>query len=195
MATLVQYANGVPGVKFSLDKSEITIGRGLDNDISIDDEFVSKRHAVIRVIEDELTSDIHCLLIDSNSTNYTFVNNRKVNIHRLDEKDKIFIGQNEFCFSLESVSPLELGRNQSGYYDDDSPGLMHERLQKAALTTTRITEQNPDIIPDSPPGNISFDDLSTNTLTGYADNSIASTTESEESLDKNKRFSRRLTLI
>lgn len=197
MAILVQYANGVPGVKFSLDKSEITIGRGLANDISIDDEFVSKQHAVIQLIQDEDTSAITCILIDNNSTNHTYVNNIKISAHKLDENDKVYIGQNEFRFSSESAPSVELQNTYNGFFADDAPGLMHAKVMQTTLPTTPFKEIAPktsgfsemlfegyevEEMPETKHqlGNIlpSVDDISHKS--GNADN---------------KRFSRRLSLI
>jgi len=218
MAILIQYANGVPGVKFLLDKSEITIGRGLDNDISIDDEFVSKTHAVIQLIQDELTNKIDCVLIDNDSTNHTYVNNTQVSAHRLEERDKIFIGQNEFRFVEESGPVAELGQTVSGFFDDEAPGLIHaelskhlshdgdavERAEKAELVTTRVENSN-DSYADLPVEGYEVDEVSDTKLQiKFAteslndENSInEKSTNNEELLsDKNnKRFSRRLSLI
>jgi len=195
MAVLIQYANGVPGVKFSLDKPEISIGRALDNDISIDDEFVSKHHALIQLVEDELTSVIHCILIDNESTNHTYVNNMEVSAHSLDENDKIFIGQNEFRFLPDSASTAELGSIQNGFFADDAPGLMHESVTKAALTTTRLNNSTPRFS-DVPLDGYSVDELSGTHQLEVDVNSAGSSNEatSESQNNKNtKRFSRRLT--
>jgi len=195
MAILIQYANGVPGVKFSLDNPEITIGRALDNDISIDDEFVSKRHAIIQLVEDELTSTTHCILIDNESTNHTYVNNMEVSAHRLDENDKIFIGQNEFRFLPDSVPSTELGSTQNGFFADDAPGLMHESVTKAARTTTRLDNSTPrfsDVALDG----YSVDELSGTHRFEVGVNSTDSTDEATSDSQNNKnskRFSRRLT--
>ena len=195
MAILIQYANGVPGVKFSLDKPEITIGRALDNDISIDDEFVSKSHALIQLVEDELSSATYCILIDNESTNHTYVNNMEVSAHRLDENDKIFIGQNEFRFLPDSVSSTEFGSTQNGFFVDDAPGLMHERVTNAALTTTRLDNSTPRFS-DVPLDEYSVDELSgTHQLevdinsTGLPDEA----TSDSQNNKNTKRFSRRLT--
>ena len=197
MAILVQYANGVPGVKFSLDKTEITIGRDLANDISIDDEFVSKQHAVIQLIQDEDTSKITCILFDNNSTNHTYVNNIKISAHQLDENDKVYIGQNEFRFSSESASPVELQNTYNGFYADDAPGLMHAQVMKVTLPTTPFEEITP-----------KTSGLSEMLFEGYEAEEMPDTKHQLEKIvpstgnishksenDDNKRFSRRLSLI
>jgi len=194
MAILIQYANGIPGVKFSLDKKEITIGRALDNDISIDDEFVSKYHAVIQLNEDSLSMQTDCVLIDNNSTNHTYVNSKRITAHRLDDQDKIYIGQNEFRISYESVSPIELGRTQHGFFDDDAPGLMHASVIKSNAPTSRLDDQNSDMS-ELPLDAYVLDDISeTETRLDNLQFELEElpTTDDE---DGKKRFSRRLSLL
>lgn len=195
MAILVQYANGVPGVKFALDKTEITIGRGLENDISIDDEFVSKQHAVIQLIQDEVTSEILCILIDNNSTNHTYVNNVKISAHQLDENDKVYIGQNEFRFSLESVSPVQ---NTGSGFDLNAPGLMHSNVVQVGLPTTPFDEIAPNtsgfsemLFEGHEADEMADTKHQLEKIIPSADVNIASKSKN----DDNKRFSRRLSLI
>lgn len=174
MAILIQYANGVPGVKFALDKPEITIGRSLENDIAIDDEFVSKKHAVIHVVTDEETSEVACILIDNNSTNHSYVNSQEVSAHQLDENDKIFIGENEFRLVYESSLPTGLHTTPRGFFADDAPGLMHKHIEDAALETTSLRKSEPEDITVGLDKNISL---------------------VEDETSEKKRFSRRLSLI
>ncbi len=192
MAILIQYANGVPGVKFSLDSEEITIGRALDNDISVDDEFVSKKHAVIQLMHDELTDRVDCILIDNDSTNHIYVNNKKISAHRLEENDRIHIGQNEFRFSFGAASHLDAAITPH-FTTDEAPGLMHARAQ---AKTERLAKAQP--VTQS-----TFSDVP---LDGYEVEDLADTRHQIENLldaddkeetpgEKNKRFSRRLTFI
>ena len=53
MATLVQLKEGVAGIRLRIDQPQFRIGRATDNDISIDDELVSKTHAVIEAMENK----------------------------------------------------------------------------------------------------------------------------------------------
>ena len=69
------------------DKDELTIGRNPDNDILIDNLAVSDRHA--RIIRG---SDGY-VLQDLDSTNGTFVNEKKVGQIALQAKDAIDIGK------------------------------------------------------------------------------------------------------
>ena len=77
---------------FRLDKDCVTIGRQIDNDIPIDDHKVSRNHAQI-VIQGNLA-----YLHDLNSTNGTFVEKRKVNVHQLMDGDSFSVGDFNFIF-------------------------------------------------------------------------------------------------
>ncbi len=200
MAILIQYANGIPGVKFPLDSAEITIGRSLDNDISIDDEFVSKHHAVIQLIQDAHTAKLDCILIDNDSTNHLFVNGSRVSAHRLKEKDRIFIGQHEFRFSNETIAPVELGQTQSSFFNDDAPGLMHASIQKAMEPTARLkpNKANRASFDKVPVDGYEVEELTDtrhqlNTFIDPEDLSEKETASKE--MNKSKRFSRRLTSL
>ncbi|HEY0719622.1 MAG TPA: FHA domain-containing protein [Gammaproteobacteria bacterium] len=90
MAVLVQI-NIVAGVKVHLDKSPLTIGRGEDNDLCIDDELASRAHAVI---ENTGTDDAgNWCVHDLDSTNGTFVKDRRISVHPLVDGDVLRIGK------------------------------------------------------------------------------------------------------
>ncbi|MDH4136641.1 MAG: FHA domain-containing protein, partial [Anaerolineae bacterium] len=57
---------------FELVGPSITIGRGADNDIVIDDKMVSRHHARL-----EMQANT-CLLTDLSSANGTWVNDRRI---------------------------------------------------------------------------------------------------------------------
>lgn len=198
MAILIQYANGVPGVKFSIDSEEITIGRGMDNDISIDDEFVSKKHAVIQLMHDELTDHTDCILVDRDSTNHIYVNNAKVSVHRLEENDRINIGQNEFRFSFESVSHIEAAQVIPHFTADEAPGLMHARAQ---AVTERVHSETRSNFNGVPLEGYEVEDLSDTrhqieNLLDSGSAADASTSDGKATSNEDgKRFSRRLTFI
>jgi pSer/pThr/pTyr-binding forkhead associated (FHA) protein len=101
MALLVQFTENGAGIKLPINKQRITIGRDVSNDISLDDELVSKEHAVLEVM---ITDDVvEYLIQDLNSTNHTFVNDAPVNLHKLKDGDMIRIGMNDFRFVSQSI--------------------------------------------------------------------------------------------
>lgn len=99
MALLILIQDDSAGVRFHIDKPRLTIGRGQDNDICLEDELVSKNHAVIEaVIKEEEDMRIEYFLHDQDSTNHSFVNEERVKIRRLSQDDVIRIGKNNFRF-------------------------------------------------------------------------------------------------
>jgi len=194
MAILIQFANGVPGVKFSLDSDEITIGRALENDISIDDEFVSKKHAVIQLMTDELTSRVDCILIDNNSTNHIYVNNVQVSAHRLEENDWINIGQNEFRFSFESIDMGPVANAEHIISDFTSAEAASLLSARAKVDTKPIPHSNNQSNFSSIPlDGYDVEDLSA-TKHQLDTNAVDEHSDSQKD-NSNKRFSRRLTFI
>ncbi len=80
------------------EKPRITIGRTTDNDIVLDNRGVSRRHAMI-----EVGPNGQALIIDNESLNGTFVNQRKVSEEVLKNHDVISIGK----YNLEFVEASE----------------------------------------------------------------------------------------
>lgn len=74
------------GEMFPLKGDRTTIGRGLQTDVRINDEGISRTHAVVELEDGEY------LLSDAGSTNGTYANGTKVDRYSLQEGDKIQIG-------------------------------------------------------------------------------------------------------
>jgi len=77
------------------DKAEVTIGRNLKNDIQIDNLAVSNFHARV---EHQLG---HYFIEDLNSTNGTYVNDKKITKWGLQDGDAATIGKHSLVFMLE----------------------------------------------------------------------------------------------
>jgi pSer/pThr/pTyr-binding forkhead associated (FHA) protein len=75
------------------DKAEITIGRNPTNDIHIDNLGVSKQHAKI------IRQDGAYLIEDLNSTNGTFINDKRVARAVLNENAVVHIGKHSLIIS------------------------------------------------------------------------------------------------
>lgn len=71
---------------WNLHTDEVFLGRGIDADIQLEDEAASRKHAAIQRDEGGF------LLVDLGSTNGTFVNDERVQQHRLAAGDRIRIG-------------------------------------------------------------------------------------------------------
>ncbi|MFK5913692.1 MAG: FHA domain-containing protein [Woeseiaceae bacterium] len=105
MALLLQSSESGAGIKLVIDKQRTTIGRDESNDISLDDELVSKKHAALEVISSE--EKIKFILQDLNSTNHTFVNDNPIKLHQLKDGDLIRIGLNDFRFISQDPDSLD----------------------------------------------------------------------------------------
>lgn len=75
--------------------AKITIGRDTDNSVVIDNKLASRHHALIQKIKEDY------FLKDENSTNGTFLNDRKIpagKYVKLSRGDKITIGTANLVF-------------------------------------------------------------------------------------------------
>jgi Protein of unknown function (DUF3662)/FHA domain len=94
-ASLQPLGGEMAGRDFPLTKTLISIGRGLDNDLVIDDPRVSRHHAQITFRHG------HYLLRDQRSTNGTFVNDQPIETVVLASNDRVSIGGFELVFMQE----------------------------------------------------------------------------------------------
>lgn len=84
-----------------LEKSRpVTIGRSKENDITLDDKRVSRKHAIIVWDKD------HYVLTDFKSRNGTYLNGKRVSQSRINHSDQIKIGQCEFKVQLISKKDM-----------------------------------------------------------------------------------------
>ena len=125
MALLIQFTESGAGIKLSLEKQRTTIGRGASNDISLDDELVSKEHAVLEIISTE--EGVTFLIQDLNSTNYTFVNDTPVDLHKLKDGDLIRIGMSDFRFISQDPDSMD---ETSQLYKTWIPGVFYTGKKK-----------------------------------------------------------------
>lgn len=99
MAALIQFKGNTEGVTLRLENLLSRIGRGTENDITINDELVSKQHAVIeaRHVADSQQM-FEYFIEDCDSTNGTFVNDQRIASCQLQNGDVIRFGINHFRF-------------------------------------------------------------------------------------------------
>jgi pSer/pThr/pTyr-binding forkhead associated (FHA) protein len=84
------------GQTFSLNRAfPVSIGRSRVNEIRLDDITISGQHC--RIIPE---NGKH-VLYDLNSTNGTFLNDKKVNRSVLKEGDTIRVGETQFLYKIE----------------------------------------------------------------------------------------------
>ena len=117
MAALIQFANGAPGIKYTLDKRQIVIGRSSAKaDVCLPCGFVSKRHAIIE-LTDSLTNPFgyDYYLEDLDSTNKTYVNDKQITRVKLEHGDIVQIGKTTMKFDCSGVvpqlEPVEVSEN------------------------------------------------------------------------------------
>lgn len=82
-----------------LEGNNVSFGRGLGNNVVLDDVQVSKNHAVLR------RDDGFWVVNDLGSSNGTFVNGTKVLKHRLKPGDELELGGCRFLFHPDSGAP------------------------------------------------------------------------------------------
>ncbi len=92
MARLILMFNKQVVKEYPLDKEGVTIGRNEDNAIVVDNLAVSGYHARI-----DLAGKDH-ILTDLQSTNGTFVNDKKVVSHKLSHGDNVIVGKHVILF-------------------------------------------------------------------------------------------------
>ncbi|HLD98673.1 MAG TPA: FHA domain-containing protein [Bdellovibrionota bacterium] len=83
--------------EFELTQDEITIGRGKNCEIVLNDKKASRKNTLIR------KSGMNFVIKDLDSANGTFVNGTKITEQELTGDDKIRIGEIEFLFQASSV--------------------------------------------------------------------------------------------
>jgi len=91
---LVVQTGLLQGSRFPLNQDFVTLGRSANNDITLPDERASRHHARIERRADGL------YLIDTQSTNGTYVGGQRIVIQRLQPGDEVRIGDTliGFCY-------------------------------------------------------------------------------------------------
>ncbi len=96
-ATLLIVQGYEPGARFEVGDQPVQIGRGPQNEIRLLDTEVSRSHASLQRVRDEL------VITDRNSSNGTFVNGKLVRSQPLSSGDQIQIGRTVLLFTESSV--------------------------------------------------------------------------------------------
>jgi pSer/pThr/pTyr-binding forkhead associated (FHA) protein len=94
MARIILVFNKKVVREYPFTKDSLTVGRNESNDIAIDNFAVSGLHARI-----DKSGDTY-ILTDLQSTNGTFVNDKKITSHKLQHKDKITVGKHLLFFAM-----------------------------------------------------------------------------------------------
>ena len=85
--SFIQYTGEKVGKRYLLTQETLTIGRGAQMDMCIPEASVSRHHADIKL------EDTHVMLIDANSANGTFVNEKRISTPtNLHDQDMVRMG-------------------------------------------------------------------------------------------------------
>ena len=95
-ATLIVRRDGQPERVFKIEDTETLIGRAPTANLQLDDDSISREHAVI------LGEDGTFTVEDLQSTNGIRVNGKKLRSAELSDGDEIQIGKTTLCFVLPS---------------------------------------------------------------------------------------------
>ncbi len=95
---------GLEHRRFALRSGRQTIGRGADNDLVIDDASVSLSHAWI------INQHGRHAIMNTLSTNGTFVNDQRIHETTLRHGDRVRLGQTEFVFLTREPGQLQVPR-------------------------------------------------------------------------------------
>jgi diguanylate cyclase (GGDEF)-like protein len=115
-------------VPIPLEREEVTLGRALEADVRINDTEVSRQHAKIVALHDHERNVTDYVLNDLDSRNGTFLNGRRVRRERLDNGDKITIGETILRFDQLDEIDREYQRLVHRLIShDDLTGLLSSR--------------------------------------------------------------------
>lgn len=109
---VIVLSGGQVGQRFVLRQSHARVGRDASSEIHLDDEGVSRDHAVIE------HADGMCVIRDAGSTNGVFVNGERIEKGRLEPGDRIGVG-------ADTILELRL--------EDDLDAEFEQRIFSAAL--------------------------------------------------------------
>ena len=111
------------------EKKRISIGRTHDNDIVLENRGVSRKHATIEF------NNNAAVIIDNESLNGTFVNNRKIHEEVLRDQDSITIGKYTLLYNREATHQ---GNELAGM---DGTMVLNTKRQKTLLENDRVERQ------------------------------------------------------
>jgi pSer/pThr/pTyr-binding forkhead associated (FHA) protein len=110
------------------EKKRISIGRTNDNDIVLENRGVSRKHAQIEF------NDNAAVIIDNESLNGTFVNDRKISEEVLRDGDAITIGKYNLVYHTEA-------KRESSLAELDGTMVLKTKKQKEMLQKDRLEKE------------------------------------------------------
>jgi pSer/pThr/pTyr-binding forkhead associated (FHA) protein len=110
------------------EKKRISLGRTNDNDIVLENRGVSRKHAQIEF------NDNAAVIIDNESLNGTFVNDRKISEEVLRDGDTITIGKYNLEYHTEA-------RRESSLAELDGTMVLKTKKQKEMIQKDRLEKE------------------------------------------------------
>lgn len=108
------------------EKKRVSIGRTNENDIVLENRGVSRKHALIEFNENA------AVVIDNESLNGTFVNNRKITEEVLRDEDVITIGKYNLIYNSTT------SQDHDAAQDFDGTMVLNTKRQKKMLENDRM---------------------------------------------------------
>lgn len=125
---IVKYDNKIIE-RIVTEKKRLSIGRTKENDIVLENRGVSRKHAMIEF------NDNAAIVIDNESLNGTFVNNRKITEEILRDEDTITIGKYSLTYNTHSSQETDAGA------DFDGTMVLNTKKQKKLLENDQMEKQ------------------------------------------------------
>lgn len=125
---LVFLSGELIAVPIPLEREEVILGRALEADVRINDYKVSRQHAKLAKVRNGKTKNFDYILTDFGSRNGTFVNGERITEEKLQNGDKILIGEHILRFDLLDEIDREYQKQIHRLIShDDLTGLLSSR--------------------------------------------------------------------
>ncbi|MFQ5606758.1 MAG: FHA domain-containing protein [Candidatus Zixiibacteriota bacterium] len=105
-----------------VDKRRVSIGRTKENDIVLENRGVSRKHAMIEF------NDSGAVIIDNESLNGIFLNDRRISEESLRDSDEITIGKYSLVFHAQETEDID--SDAAGY---DGTMILNTKKQKQRI--------------------------------------------------------------
>lgn len=126
--TLVFLTGELFAVPIPLEREEVILGRALSADVRINDKRISRRHAKINTFYDSQKQTTEYVVTDLNSRSGTLLNGQKILREKLQNGDKITLGEHILRFELLDEIDREYHRQIHRLLShDDLTGLLSSR--------------------------------------------------------------------
>ena len=137
----LQESFGRKSTEIELSKPKIVIGRDFDCDIVLQSSDVSRRHAVVEIV------DGHTFIQDLKSSNGTFVNSKPIdNVCEIKHLDRIQIASSVFVFNdPDNLQGRNIDTDAAEYFSFD---FLRGVIDKIESNVGRVFKGKPEIIRD-----------------------------------------------